>query len=102
MSEPACCSYRGTVWSWYEEFASDVCCHKLAVDYLSRERGFRLVEEVEDPKTTLSEPGSLRAVRGGEPRASRRGASGTNIGGARVGYRSRNLGLRLVEEVIDE
>lgn len=46
MSESVCRSQRGTIWNWYEQYASDICDNKLASDYRSRERGFRLVEEV--------------------------------------------------------
>jgi hypothetical protein len=72
------------------------------LEKVSKIVGFRLVEEVEDPKTTLSASGSLRVVRGRRALASRRAAAEVNAGDARVGYRSRNIGLRLVEEVIGE
>lgn len=98
MSKSVCRLCRGTVWHWYAEFASDVCHHKLDGDYLSRQRGFRLVEEVED--SVLTDPNPLRVYRG---------ESWHHWSGfSQIVFRSRcdpdamGIGVRLVEEVIDE
>lgn len=74
-----------------------------AFDSSPFERGFvigvRLVEEVEDTKPVHSAPGSLRAVRGARAALD---ATARSLNGVTPCYRGRNLGFRLVEEVIDE
>jgi hypothetical protein len=97
MSESVCRSQRGTIWNWYEQYASDVCDNKLAGDYRSRERGFRLVEEVED--SIITDPDPFRIYRG----ESRRHLPGFS----QIVFRSRchpdatGIGVRLAE-VIDD
>ena len=78
-----------------------------AFDSSPFERGFvigvRLVEVVEDPKSVPSAPRSLRCDRGGSWNDDSQIAQIVSRGnGVTHGYRSRNLGLRLVEEVVDE
>ena len=78
-----------------------------AFDSSPFERGFvigvRLVEVVEDPRSIPSASGSLRFDRGGIWNDDSQIAHVVSHGPAATpGYRSRNLGLRLVEEVADE
>jgi hypothetical protein len=67
--------------------------------------GFRLVEEVEDPKTTLSASRPYHTVLGGsrtlDPEYSRnRGVSEADrLNGVASGYHGPNLGIRLVEAI---
>ena len=97
MSKPVCRSYRGTIWNWYEEFASHVCRHNLGGGYRSQERGFRRVEVVGSTDSMVSEEDCLRPIRGDVWYFSTKSvASGK---GGPDSYRKGYLGIRLVEEV---
>ena len=66
--------------------------------YTAQNLGIRLIEEVVTPEPVPSASGSLRAVRGATPRAARCPGVGI-LDSVTLGYRGRNLGVRLVEEV---
>jgi formylglycine-generating enzyme required for sulfatase activity len=65
--------------------------------YSFRSVGFRLAEEVEDPKTILSASGSLRVFQGGSWNFGPQNARFSSRAPGGVG--GRNLGVRLVEEI---
>ena len=101
--------YNDRVWLWGDaqrlpDPPPDMdISHTWVQTWFNASLGFRLVEEVEDPKTTLSASGSRRVLRGG-----RLGAFDDRFALVAVrfndtpDYRNGRLGIRLVEEVIDE
>jgi hypothetical protein len=105
--------YNDRVWLWGDaqrlpDPPPDMdISHTWVQTWFNASLGFRLVEEVEDPKTILSASGSHRVLRGDRLSPEWLEAlMGFTLVAFRFndtpGYRNGRLGVRLVEEVIDE
>jgi formylglycine-generating enzyme required for sulfatase activity len=99
MSDKSCRVNRGGSWYFDPQYARVAIRLSSASGFRDGDLGFRLVEEAEDPKPTPAASGSLRVLRGGSwinPARFARVAARSFIP---PGFRSSNLGFRLVEVV---
>ena len=98
---------RGHTWDFMYEVAwpplPNADSFGLTSEICTPAAGIRLVEEVVAPEPAPSASGSDPFFRGGGWNDDSQIAQIVSRGnGVTHGYRSRNLGLRLVEEVVDE